>query len=316
MFHRPQDRALPGEAVAAAALRLDHAWPDLAPGLAGARVVDAGDAEHQRRVQHLALVVALLPRRAGPGQQVAVAGGVDKDLRADRTTARSRLDQQGIDLAAIAHRHADRECMEQQPHVTRQQQFVGRALVGGAVVGLGQRAAEDRMRLVQPAQRIDALEQFVGHAMHHAPHLAMHVGMQAAEVGDTSGRAHAAQEAVALDQQHIAPGGRCAGRGGNAGRAAAQDQHLGLGQQRRAARGFGDRKLCAHRTLPTGRDGAITGLHGICRLLRRDPAMPVAVRAPRPRRRGAQRLESAARIGNMRLNGLFATMTYALIPLQ
>ena len=169
------------------------------------------------------------------------------DLRADRTPARARFHQQRVDALGVVHRHAGGQRMEQQLHAARQQQLVGRALVGGAVVGLRQRAAEDRMRLVQPAQRIDALQQFVGHAMHHALHLAMHVGMQAAEVGDAGRGAHAAEEAVALDQQHLAPGRRRAGRGGDAGRAAAQHQHLGLGQQRRVARGFDQhaRDYCA-----------------------------------------------------------------------
>ena len=34
--------------------------------------------------------------------------------------------------------------------------------------------------------------------------LAVHVGVQPAEVGDAGGRAHAAEEAVALDQQRLA----------------------------------------------------------------------------------------------------------------
>jgi hypothetical protein len=50
--------------------------------------------------------------------------------------------------------------------------------------------------------------------------LAMHVGVQAAEVGDPSSGAHAAQKSVALDEQRARamPGRR--GRGGDPGRAA------------------------------------------------------------------------------------------------
>ena len=61
------------------------------------------------------------------------------------------------------------------------------------------------MRLVQPAQGAHALQQFVGHAVHHLADLAVHVGVQAAEVGDARRRAHAAEEAVALDQQRARP---------------------------------------------------------------------------------------------------------------
>jgi hypothetical protein len=162
-----------------------------------------------------------------------------EQLCADGPPARACFHQQRGDvLAIVVHRHARGQGMEQQLRAARQQQLVGGALVGRAVVGLGQRAAEDRMRLVQPAQRVDAPQQLVGHAVHHALEIAMHVGMQPAEVGDTGRCAHAAEEAVALDQQHLAPGRSGTGRGGDAGRAAAQHQHVGLGEQGRAPGGF------------------------------------------------------------------------------
>jgi hypothetical protein len=56
------------------------------------------------------------------------------------------------------------------------------------------------MRLVQAAECAHALEQKVGHPMHDLADLAVHVGMQAAEVGHAGGRPHAAQEPVAFDE--------------------------------------------------------------------------------------------------------------------
>jgi hypothetical protein len=73
-------------------------------------------------------------------------------------------------------------------------QLVGGDLVGRGVVGLRHRLAEQRMRLVQPAEAVDAFQQFGGHAVHHAPDVAVHVGVQAAEIGDAGGGAHAARK--------------------------------------------------------------------------------------------------------------------------
>jgi hypothetical protein len=60
-------------------------------------------------------------------------------------------------------------------------------------------AAEDEVRIVEPVERAHAVEQVVGHAVHHLADLAVDVGVQAAEVGHARRGAHAAEEAVALD---------------------------------------------------------------------------------------------------------------------
>ena len=91
--------------------------------------------------------------------------------------------------------------MEQQLDAGVEQQRVGGALEGGGVVGLGVDPAEDQVRLVQAAERAHPRQQVVGDAVHHLDDLAVHVGVQAAEVGHAGGGAHAAEEAVALDQQ-------------------------------------------------------------------------------------------------------------------
>ncbi len=82
------------------------------------------------------------------------------------------------------------------------------------------------MRCVEPAEPVDAREQFVGNAVHHLADVAVHVGVQAAEIGDARRGAHAAEEAVALDQQHRAAVLAGGGGGGNAGRPAAEHDHV------------------------------------------------------------------------------------------
>ena len=78
------------------------------------------------------------------------------------------------------------------------------------------------MRRVQPAKPVDAAEQIGGDPLHHPMHLAMNIGVQSAKIGDTRRRAHAAQKAVALDQQRSPPGARSRDRRRNAGRSAAE----------------------------------------------------------------------------------------------
>jgi len=63
------------------------------------------------------------------------------------------------------------------------QQVVGRAFVGGGVVGLRLRLAEHEMRRVQPAEPVDARQDFVGDAVHHLADVAMHIGVEPAEIG-------------------------------------------------------------------------------------------------------------------------------------
>ena len=62
------------------------------------------------------------------------------------------------------------------------------------------------MRRIQPAEPVDPCQQLGGNALHHPMHLAKHIGMQPAEIGHPRRRAHAAEKAIALDQQR-APAG-------------------------------------------------------------------------------------------------------------
>src|SRR5712675_2396439 len=99
-------------------------------------------------------------------------------------------------------------------------------VIGGGVVGLRLGLAENDMRRVEPAEPVDARQEFVGDAVHHLTDLAVHIGEEPAEIGDAGGRSHAAQKAIALDQQRAparAGGGR---RRRDAGGSAAQHHDL------------------------------------------------------------------------------------------
>ena len=100
--------------------------------------------------------------------------------------------------------------------------------------------AQDQVRFVQAVQGAHAIEQFVGHAVHDLAYMAVHVGMQAAEVGHARRRAHAAQKAVAFDQQHVRAVACRAGRGEQAGGTAAEHHDFIFAVQCNLPGGFGD----------------------------------------------------------------------------
>ena len=64
--------------------------------------------------------------------------------------------------------------------------------------------------------------------------------MQPAEIGHPRRRAHAAEKAVALDQQRAPPRARGGHRRGNAGGPAAEHGDFVFAVERDLARGFGD----------------------------------------------------------------------------
>lgn len=96
------------------------------------------------------------------------------------------------------------------------------------------------MRRVEPAKPVDPIEQIRGDALHHPVHLAMNVGMQPAEIGDTGGGAHAAEKTVALDQQRAPAGPRGGDRGSDARRSAAEHGDFIFAVERNLARGLFD----------------------------------------------------------------------------
>ena len=233
----------------AARFRLLHQAVDVVHCVAGALGIDVVHAEHQRRIEQPAGRVALFPRRAGPAREVAVARGVHEHTAAHRPAARFRLHDQRVDGVLVVHRHARRKRVKQQLRARAQHQVVGRALVGRHVVGLGLGLAEDQVRRVQSAQGVDALQQFVGDAAHHAADLAVDVGVQPAEVGDAGRRAHAAEETVALHEHGRAALARRRPGRGDARRAAAEHHDFGLAEDFCFSFRLGDG---AHRSLTKG----------------------------------------------------------------
>ena len=150
------------------------------------------------------------------------------------------LDHQRVDAPFVMHHHAGAERMKENVDLVRGEQIVGRDLVGRGVIGLREDFAEDQMRRVQPVEPVDPRQQIGGDALHHPMHLAMDIGMQPAEIRDAGGRAHAAEKAVALDQQRAPPGPRRGDRGGNAGGPAAEHGDFIFAVERNLARGFFD----------------------------------------------------------------------------
>ena len=118
------------------------------------------------------------------------------------------------------------------------QQIVGRDLVGRGVIGLRKNLAEHQMRRVQPAEPVDARQQLGRDALHQPTHLAMHIGMQPAEIRHPRGGAHAAEKAIALDQQRPPPGAGGGDRSRDAGRPAAEHGDFILAVERHLTRRF------------------------------------------------------------------------------
>ena len=153
----------------------------------------------------MSLLIANVERRAGPDREVAVAGAIDEDLRSYRLPARLGLDHQRVDAAVIAHHDAGTERMEENVDLVARQQFVGCDLVGRGVIGLGKDLAEDQMWRVEAVQMINPRQQVGRHALHQPDGLAVNIAMQAAEIGDACRGAHAAEKAIALDQECLPP---------------------------------------------------------------------------------------------------------------
>jgi hypothetical protein len=101
--------------------------------------------------------------------------------------------------------------MKQHFHLARGEQIVGRAFIGRGIVSLRLGLAEDQMRFVEPAERVDPRQQIIGDAVHDLANVAMHIAVQAAEIGHARGGAHTAEKAVTFDQKRLAP--KSAGRG-------------------------------------------------------------------------------------------------------
>src|SRR5579883_2770135 len=214
MLHRAHDRALARKAHAAR-LRFFHERRNTLPRFAGGVWIDAVYAKHHGRIEQIAFRIANLGWRAGKMRQIAVARAVDEHLGAYRHAAGFRLDQDGDDAVVLDDR-AGGERVEQHIHLAGGEQIVGGTFIGRGIVGLRLGLAEDQMWFVEPAERVDPRQQFVGDAVHDLANVAVHIGVQAAEIRHARGRAHAAEKTVALNQQRFARE-RASRGGGRAG---------------------------------------------------------------------------------------------------
>ena len=177
-----------------------------------------------------------------PSARVAVARAIDERAPAHRDPPRLGLEQDRVDPPVVGLAGADGEGVEQELHAVGHEHRIGGALERRHVVRLRVDLAEDEMRLVEAVERAHAVEQVVGNAVHDLPDVAEDVGVQAAEVGDAGRSAHAAEKAVALDQEN-ACAVACRRRGrGNAGRTAAQHHDVERAEDGRVAGGLADRR--------------------------------------------------------------------------
>jgi hypothetical protein len=111
------------------------------------------------------------------------------------------------------------------------------------------------LRRVQSAEPVDAIEEIVGDAVHDLARLAVHEPVEPGEIGDAARRAHAAEEAVALDQQHVGAVPCGGGGGGDPGGAAAEHHHFVLGEDFGGPPGLADHLNAT----PAARARAATG---------------------------------------------------------
>ena len=162
-----------------------------------------------------------------------------KIARTHGGASRLGLDHQRINVVAFLDDAAG-EGMEQERDAAPEQHLVGRAFVGCGVVGLRHGAAEDRVRRVEAVEAGKPREQLVGDAVHDLADLAVHIGMEPAEIGDACRRPHAAEKAVALDEQRALPERTRRCRRGNAGRAAAEHDDVVFSAHGDFARGLAD----------------------------------------------------------------------------
>ena len=277
--HRPDHAALARKFGAAGALGRLHQRRNGAPRLSGRRRVDAGEAEHHGGIEHVAGAVADLVGHAREGREITVARAVDEDFSAHGAASRLGLDDQRLDAALVLYNAAG-EGVEQDRDAAPEQHLVGRAFIGRSVVGLRHGAAEDRVRRVEAAEAGESRQQLVGDAMHDLADLAVHIGMQPAEIGDAGRRPHAAEKAVTLDEERAPPECASRGRGGNAGRPAAEHDDVVF-----AAHGDFPRRLADHVRGDGHGGGELSGKfrHGVKRRTWTSVAkLPAAARSRRP----------------------------------
>ena len=179
--------------------------------------------------------------RPRPGGNVAVAGGVDDDVRGNRLPAGLGLHDHAGDARAVQHRPDDPAMQAQRDALFLEQvergdlgrlgieaDAVRQIALGHVVLGLGIRIVLGDA--AQPHQfrdvvRRDALDRLQG--------LGRPLIAKAVVAGHQPGRAVAAEEGIPLDQQRARPAAGGRRRGDDAARPAARDDDLILSHNRR-----------------------------------------------------------------------------------
>ncbi len=193
-----------------------------------AREVDGAEAEHHRRGLQLLAFAQVQEARAGTVERVDVTGRVDQNPRLHGHDAALGQQAHGRD-ALTAARHIQQVRMQQRLHarvahhvVQHQLEHFGRVFDAVHAVARGHR---EHLVLTGGAVAPQAID-----------HLGRHAGddpaargrLPAVELRDGAAGGIAAQEAIALDQQHLRTLASCRDRGHGAGQSAAADEDVRL----------------------------------------------------------------------------------------
>lgn len=207
---------------------------------ARARGVDAAQAEHRRAELRIALCIPDGVACTRAHRHVAVARRIDDDARHDRAAAALVLDQYRGDAAALGG-DRDRRGVQQHVDAVRGRHLVQHALQAHRVVRHTDDAAMP-LRRPDGVDRGEAILQLEQQAADDAADLRVVAHrVDAAQAAERDDRQRAAEAAVALDQQRACAGARRRACGADAGRPAADHQHVGLGDHRHVARRLADR---------------------------------------------------------------------------
>jgi len=200
---------------------------------ADGRGLHAVQAEHHRHSLHQAVFgTSVLEGQSGLGRDIAVAGGVDHDPGQEGPLALLGVHDHPADLPRFDDRltgHRVAKC----PHAGLVEHVLVHDLHPLGVEPVRLECLGEVCHLLDPAPFSRTLGGFLDQPVDH--HF---LPVAAVPAVHQCGRGHAAHTRPPLDQDHLGPmPGRAAGRG-DAGRTAAADQHVNLGQYGHFA--FGD----------------------------------------------------------------------------
>ena len=199
--------------------------------------VDPADVDEGAHRLHATVKVAALGRgSAGPVRQVGVAGPIDIDLGPQGLAPALALHDQGLDLTVLDEGARGDSV---QPELDT---CLVDHLIGDTLECFGVKADAPFLACFLPGQGavqgVHALGQLFEEALDDGGVCAG--GGMAQDRCDQAGGGEAAQEAIALDEEHFGPMACGGDRGGEAARATTGDDHVDLGGDRELALGFND----------------------------------------------------------------------------